>query len=775
MSTLTYDAKGQLTGVTDTKGNSTTYTYDSFGNTLTVTDSLGKTTTFGYDSAGINRISALDANGNASAFAYDANRRLTRITHADGKYRDFSFDACAMTGITDENGNALSISRDKMLRVTATTDALNAVSANTYDGNGNLVTTTDALTKSASLAYDAANRLTTLTDPAGSSVSFTRDANGNVAKIQDERLKQTTITFDADDRVLTTTDPLARTVSITRDDLGRQAKLQNARGGLIGISYDSEGRLSTKTYDAVTAASFTYDDAGNLASITDAGGTTSYTYNARNQVTAITYPDAKAVAFGYDAAGNMVSIDYPGGLALTYAMSNRNRVQSMQWGTNSIAFGHDAAGNLLSETRSNGTSAEYAYDANNRLNSIRHKKGTSAFASMDYTRNAIGNIVSESATLPAAVSLASTSDTGAYDDVNQISTFGGSSYSYDADGNLTGISGAKTFTGAYDLENRLTQMTSGGVSSNYSYNALGNRVGAVRGTQTAKYYHDHSGRLLFEADGSGNVVNYYLYKGGRLVAMRTAAGASYFYHYDKTGSTVAITDASGDTANTYAYTPYGEIAGSTETIENRFKYVGAYGVMDEGGGIYFMKNRYYDAATGRFLQKDPIGFDGGQTNLYAYVRNNPVNRIDAEGLGGRRGPGDRGFLTPVEAQQRAAEEVSWWDKAEAAWYAFDKLAPAIPGVGDVAFGSKVVCTAIISGIQEGQWSEAGKEIAVETGKWAFGKYTALNGAAEFAAGLWTDLGVDFLRSDFLAGFLNAKPSPQFESHWENRVRHGGLD
>jgi len=53
--------------------------------------------------------------------------------------------------------------------------------------------------------------------------------------------------------------------------------------------------------------------------------------------------------------------------------------------------------------------------------------------------------------------------------------------------------------------------------------------------------------------------------------------------------------------------------------------------MREGGGLYFMKRRYYDAVTGRFIQKDPIGIIGG-LNVYNYAGNNPVTYMDPEGL-----------------------------------------------------------------------------------------------------------------------------------------------
>jgi len=60
--------------------------------------------------------------------------------------------------------------------------------------------------------------------------------------------------------------------------------------------------------------------------------------------------------------------------------------------------------------------------------------------------------------------------------------------------------------------------------------------------------------------------------------------------------------------------------------------VGEYGVMEEKDGLYYMRARYYDAGTGRFISEDPLGFDGGDVNLYAYVQNNPINFTDPLGL-----------------------------------------------------------------------------------------------------------------------------------------------
>lgn len=55
-------------------------------------------------------------------------------------------------------------------------------------------------------------------------------------------------------------------------------------------------------------------------------------------------------------------------------------------------------------------------------------------------------------------------------------------------------------------------------------------------------------------------------------------------------------------------------------------------MIDDGNGLLYMRARYYDPEVGRFISKDPIGFWGGDLNLYAYVVNNPVNYVDPSGL-----------------------------------------------------------------------------------------------------------------------------------------------
>jgi RHS repeat-associated protein len=117
-----------------------------------------------------------------------------------------------------------------------------------------------------------------------------------------------------------------------------------------------------------------------------------------------------------------------------------------------------------------------------------------------------------------------------------------------------------------------------------------------------------------------------------LISKITPSNQSYFYHFDGIASTIGISDSSGNMVNKYAYDAFGKILNQEEGIPNPFKYVGGFGVMDEGNGLFYMRARFYDPEVGRFINKDPIGFAGGDFNLYAYVQNDPINFIDPLGL-----------------------------------------------------------------------------------------------------------------------------------------------
>ena len=199
-------------------------------------------------------------------------------------------------------------------------------------------------------------------------------------------------------------------------------------------------------------------------------------------------------------------------------------------------------------------------------------------------------------------------------------------FTFDDEGQLFDRSGT-AFT--FDDEHRLVQAG----TDQYLYDGAGNRLAAWRrGAAGTRYVYDVAGNLLAEANGSNQILRYYVYGQG-LLAMVTPSGASYSYHYDATGNTVAMTDGSQAVVNRYAYTPYGQIVGKVEApgLSQPFQYVGQYGVMAEPNGFYYMRARYYDPEVGRFVSEDPIGFDGG-LNLYAYVGGNPISAVDPTGL-----------------------------------------------------------------------------------------------------------------------------------------------
>jgi RHS repeat-associated protein len=111
---------------------------------------------------------------------------------------------------------------------------------------------------------------------------------------------------------------------------------------------------------------------------------------------------------------------------------------------------------------------------------------------------------------------------------------------------------------------------------------------------------------------------------------RTLNGVTRSYLTDALGSVVGIGSPVGTVNKTYAYEPYGATVTAMSGGVNTYQYTGR---ENDNTGLYYYRARYYHPRWGRFISSDPIGFAGGDANLYAYVGNNPVSNTDPSGYG----------------------------------------------------------------------------------------------------------------------------------------------
>lgn len=626
------DDKGQVTRITQPDGQHYVMSYDVHGNLTGITNPLGQTSGIAYDAQGLNPTALTDALGHATGYTYDANRRLTAIRPADGTEILFNRDCCSLTSATDGAGNTTQYQRDAVYRPIAITDPLGSQSTLAYNADGDLATATDPLGHSSQIGYDKTRRPTLLTDALGGKIQFSRDAVGNVTTLTDERGKVTTMTYDTRDLLSAIKDPLGKSVSYSRDALGRITSITNARGESIGLVYDADGRLIEKKYQGTTVVQYVWDTNNQLVSVSDPTGIKRFQRDPAGRITRITYPDDKTIGFVYNANGNRTAVTYPDGLTATYTYDSLNRFASVSFAGNTLNLSYDAAGNLIGETRSNGVTSSYGYDAANQLIRVNHQRAGAVIADITYTHNAAGLITREAGTWPLSPSHMFEDATATHDDANAIVSWNSDTYTHDADGNLTGISGSRSFAAQYDPENRPTAITRSGSTTQYAYDGLNNRVRGQSPSLTRRYYHDESGTLLTDIDTTNNVVTHYIHAGSRLVAAGSVGKGYVFHHFDKTGNTLALTDTTGQVVGAYAYDAYGKVVARSGSVTTPFTYVGAFGVIEGAENLFFMRNRYYDAVTGRFIQRDPIGFGGGYISLYIYVGNEPISQKDSIGL-----------------------------------------------------------------------------------------------------------------------------------------------
>ena len=308
-----------------------------------------------------------------------------------------------------------------------------------------------------------------------------------------------------------------------------------------------------------------------------------------------------------------------------------DRVTNISWKTTSGAtlggFGYeyDAVGRIVSRSHAIGSNAfdrVYAYDDLDRLASDD---------GVTYTYDAAGN-----RTTRTENGLTTTYTLGVGD---RLATWTGGSYAYDFAGNVTRIErdGRPTLDLTWNSQYQLVSVATNGVFvEGYEYDALGRRVSTTSIEGTTRHVYDEDWQVIADLDEDGNVVASYVWGDGidRLLAVKVG-GASYYPLTDIQGTVWGYVDSQNNVVACWQYDAWGNIIDETVSVPAlaSLRYRFQCREWSAATGLVNFRMRWYDAETGRWLSKDPIGLRGG-LNLYAFCGDGPMERIDPFGLWG---------------------------------------------------------------------------------------------------------------------------------------------
>jgi RHS repeat-associated protein len=559
-----FDAEGRVAKQTDADGNVRSLSYDTASGTTTYTDNEGTETVFSYDSQ--HRITGkTDAAGNSTAYVYNDLDQVTSYTDEAGHEWAYTYDATGnvastvlpdgttttftytptgeLASQTDEGGpdgaeRTTTYQVDPLGLVTGITQADGTELARTYDGQGNL---------------------TSSTTPSGATTTYAYDSRGNVAALTDPNGNVTTFVYDGANRVTSKTDPTGATTTLAWDAGDRLVSKTDAMGGVTSYTYDANDNLTSSTDAAGAVTSYAWNNAFNLVAVADPdGGTTNYEYNTEDELTKTTDPLGNVTSFvlddlyrpvtvvdpkggewvrEYDEVGNLVSQADPAGAETTYVYDELNRATKVTGPTGiTSSTSYDEVGRVNTSTDAEGNSVSYVYDLLDRITNVTDQQGETSTFIYDVDSNLV----------------ASTDRRG-----NQTTL------SYDASGQLTGSidpSGAATQL-VYDPAGRVQeQIDALGRSSTVSYDPLGRVTAATNPLgDTTSYGYDAVSRLTAITDANGNTSTTVYNPTGTVASTTNAVGSTTTYGYDLNSQQTSMVDANGNETR-YSYDPAGQLA-----------------------------------------------------------------------------------------------------------------------------------------------------------------------------------------------------------------------
>ena len=639
--------KGLLHTVTDPNSHTTAFDYGYFGEITSVTNPLGKVTSFTHDLVG-NVLSTIDPLDNISRSEYDLCNRVTKTIDPAGYETNFSFD---------ENGNQILI-----------TDANNRSVQSVYDIANRLIKTIDALGNTVETTYNRYGNVISLKDTNGHVTQFEYDFTGRLTKSTDPMGRSTLMAYDPYCNTSTKTDPNGHSTTSYRNLLCNTTKVKFNDGSFFQFTYDELQRITEviqpgQRYgdSAYGSEYYGFDPSDNVA----------YEFDALNRLKKITYPGNKTIQYGFDDGGRLTTLTDINNEATVYTYTDANQLYTVTHGGDTTTYTHDDAGRMTKIEYPNGVTGEYTYNSRGDLIRIKWSNSSGTLYDINYTCDKVGNRIRKTVEIPP----------------NAEKGYG---YSYDALYRLTSVNQDGSFLSRYTFDpmgNRLTSRTSSDTTE-YGHDACGEMSYAgdvsyrydLKGRLIAEYgstnnteqtydwsyddrllyinypdstkssmRYDYRGLRTYRKDNAGDITNYYwslsslpqvinetdgpgnpkasYILGTGLIAIKVS-GVKKYYITDALGSVLALTDNSGNVTDTYEYNEYGELISSTGTSYNPYRFTGQQ--WDEDSMLYYLRARYYESISGRFLIRDP--FANSYLYSYSYANNNPILLTDPMGL-----------------------------------------------------------------------------------------------------------------------------------------------
>ena len=670
--TMKYDKVGNLVSKTYPNGAGVSYVYDANYNLVSETSASGGVTYYEYDKIGRNT-AIIDALGNRTTFYYNARSQLESMTDPMGRTYTYSYD---------DNGN----------RIKTTYPDGTSVSS-VYDARGRVTRQSDQHGYNTYYVYDGADRLIRVTNAQGISTSYTYDEVGNMTSVTDGNGNVTTYAYDDFGRVVKTTNALGNSAYTTYDKSGNVLTSTDYAGNVTSYTYDSLDRLSSKTNNDGTV-SFAYTADGKISTVTDNSGVTSFTYDNMDGLTRVDYPDGNYVSYSYDNACRLTKVTTPfGSTSYEYDLLDR-LTRVVDRNGYATVYEYDANGNRTAVHYANGFTTTYEYDLLNRLicektvdnrdNVVvqyiytlgaagERKSVTELDRTVEYSYDSLYRLTSETITEGEKVTVYTyaydnvsnrilKTENGAateyvYNALNQLvsDSDSGTTYEYDLNGNLIRVIGsAQSTLYEYNSENKLVKATvQNGVlvtEESYTYDYEGNRTSKTTHrsdgvTEYVKYLNDNSSltNVLAEIDSEGSVQAYYTI-GADLISQERDGNVSV-YLYDGHGSVVGLANESGIVTDTYCHDAFGNLLKSKGSTKNCYRYCGEQ--FDETTGLYYLRARYMDTSTGRFISQDSYAgsiSDPVSLHKYLYANSNPVTYSDPSGYMSMAGLAVRGAV-----------------------------------------------------------------------------------------------------------------------------------